>query len=310
MKQCELAQKMLKNPIDVKIVNAGNNINSQYDDYSPSVSQDGKTMILTSRRSDTKGGQIHPGDGKYFEDVYISRLDSATQAWSKSTPIAGKINTNGFDASMCIAPDGQVIYLYVNIAGKTGSGDIWASKLSSSGKWASPKAIKVSDDIKKTERVNSSYFESSATITGDGETMYFVSERPGGQGNGDIYMAKKKGSAWGKAVNLGDLINTEFSEISVFVHPDGNTLFFSSKGHDNMGGLDIFKSVKKDGEWSKPQNLGVPINTINDDLHFILMADNKLAYYSSEKGTGIGGRDIYAIDLSKIDILTLNPLGK
>ncbi|NQY68008.1 MAG: PD40 domain-containing protein [Flavobacteriales bacterium] len=297
---CRRAQTYIDNPVDVTITNLGEEVNSEFDDYSPSVSLDGKTMILTSRRNDTKGGMIHPGDGKYFEDVYISTYNESSETWSESTPIPGKINTSGFDASLCIAPDGQTIYLYVNIKGLTGSGDIWSSKLSSKGKWSSPKPLdeKKVWEVKK-EIVNSDYFESSATVTADGNMMYFVSERPGGEGNGDVYFVERdEEGVWGAPENLGDVINTELDEISVYVTPDGRTLFFSSKGHDNMGGLDIFVSKMVGGIWAEPKSLGYPINTVKDDLHFSLAADGKKAYYSSEVEGGNGGRDIYQIDLS------------
>ncbi|MCH7535971.1 MAG: PD40 domain-containing protein [Bacteroidetes bacterium] len=305
--QCERAQDMMAHPVDVKIKNAGNNLNSKYDDYSPSITGDGKTMILTSRRADTKGGRIYLPDGKYFSDIYISTYNDSTNTWSKALSIPGKINTENFDASLSISSDGKQIFIY---SSGSGAGDIVFSEKNDNNRWGSPKPVdenklirkkkkgQSKDDVKKVF-INSSYYESSATVTADGKTMYFISERPGGQGNGDIYKVEKRyDDSWGEPVNLGEVVNTEFDEISVFIHPNGKTLFFSSEGHTTMGGKDIFKSELKDGEWTKPVNLGYPINTIKDDIHFIIRPDNRKAYYSCEKEGGFGGRDIYEIDLS------------
>lgn len=296
------AIKMIANPVDVKIENLGKNINSRGGDYSPSISADGSTMIFTSRRADTKGGGVDKkGDFKYFEDIYISDWDSADSQWGKARPIEGKLNTEGHDASLSISPDGQKIYIYRN-DGKVYIGDIFVSKKrKSSGTWGTPKALE--------KPINTSYFESSACLSADGNKLFFVSERQGkkngAQGRGDIYVVEKiSKTQWGEPKNLGPIINTSGDEISVFIHPDGKTLFFSSDGHLTMGGLDIFMSkLQDDGTWSKPENLGYPINTILDDVHFTLNLDGTMAYYSAVKEEGRGERDIYKIDMSNYPIL-------
>ena len=296
------AKKMIASPVDVKIEVLGKNINSRGGDYSPSISADGKTMIFTSRRSDTKGGGVDKkGDFKYFEDIYISDWDSADSKWGKSRPIEGRLNTEGHDASLSISPDGQKIYIYRN-DGKVYIGDIFVSKKrKTSGTWGTPKALE--------KPINSSYFESSACLSADGNQLYFVSERlgkkNGAQGRGDIYVAERVSkNQWGEPKNLGSIINTPEDEISVFIHPDGKTLFFSSKGHLSIGGLDIFMSkLQKDSTWSKPQNLGYPINSVLDDVHFTLNLDGSVAYYSAVKEDGLGERDIYKIDMSNYPVL-------
>lgn len=300
--QVDYAKKMIASPVNVKIENLGENINSRGGDYAPSISADGKTMIFTSRRSNTMGGGIDKaGDFKYFEDIYISIWDSVDNTWSKAHPIEGKLNTEGHDASLSISPDGSQIYIYRN-DGLVYIGDIFVSKKrETSDTWGLPKAL--------DKPINTSYFESSACLSADGNKLFFVSEREGkkngAQGQGDIYVVEKiSKTQWGEPKNLGSVINTPYDEISVFIHPDGKTLFFSSNGHLSIGGLDIFMSkLQDDGTWSKPENLGYPINTIDDDVHFVLSTDGKSAHYSAVKEGGMGERDIYRIDLSNYPIL-------
>lgn len=302
--QANYAKKMKEHPVNVKIETLSENINSRGGDYAPSISADGKTMIFTSRRSDTKGGAVDKaGDHKYFEDIYIASWDSVAKEWGKAYPIEGNINTEGHDASLSISPDGNEIYIYRN-DGNLYIGDIFVSKKSkNSGKWGIPKPL--------DKPINSSFFESSTSLSADGNKLFFVSERPGkknnAQGKGDIYVVEKiSKTMWGEPKNLGPTINTPEDEIAVFIHPDGKTLFFSSKGHLSMGGYDVFMSIynEKDNTWTAPQNLGYPINTVNDDVHFVLNIDGKTAYYSNEKKEGMGEQDIYKIDMSNYPVLT------
>lgn len=303
LSQIDYAKKMIASPVDVSIKNLGENINSRGGDYAPSISADGKTMIFTSRRSDTKGGGVDKkGDFKYFEDIYISEWDTEENTWGEAKPIEGKLNTEGHDASLSISPDGNQIYIYRN-DGELYIGDIFISKKrKTSGTWGTPRAME--------KPINSSFFESSACLSADGNRLYFVSERigkkNGAQGRGDIYVSERiSRSTWSEPKNLGPTINSSGDEISVFIHPDGKTLFFSSNGHLSIGGYDIFMSkMQEDSTWSKPENLGYPINTIDDDVHFILSTDGKTAHYSAVKKDGFGERDIYKIDLSNYPILS------
>ena len=147
-------------------------------------------------------------------------------------------------------------------------------------------------------------------MSADGNKLYFVSEKEGkkygAQGRGDIYVAERVSrTVWGEPKNLGPNINTEGDENLVFIHPDGKTLFFSSNGHLSIGGYDVYMSkLQDDGTWGKPENLGYPINTIGDDVHFTLSVDGKTAYYSSVREEGLGERDIYKIDMSEYPILS------
>jgi tetratricopeptide (TPR) repeat protein len=293
--QCRNALGMMENPVNVKIRNLGTSINSEYPEYNPSISADGSTLIFTSRRRDGEGSAVDPNDGKFFEDIFFSTLDSATGKWTDAELIPGKLNTEGHDANMTLSPDGNMIFVYRNM-GIRGSGELFYSKKSkSSGKWSA--AQKVEGDI------NTSYFESSATISPDGKHLFFVSERPrGGFGMGDIYMAKKEGKyGWGSAINLGPVVNDEYDQIGLFMHPDGKTLYFASNSPKSIGGYDIFKTtVDSKGKCTEPVNLGYPINTTGDERFFAVSTDGRTAWFSSDREGSEGDLDIWEIDFSAI----------
>lgn len=292
LSQTETAKYLMANPVNAKIKNLGLEINSDFDDGMPSVTADGKTLIFTSRRPDTKGGGIDPNTGLYYDDIYMSTWNDEKNKWNEAENDLGDLNTTGHDACLSISPDGSTIFVYRNIPKITGSGDIFYSVKRPDGKWTNPKTI--------GKPVNSSFYEGSCCLAPDGSALYFVSERNGGYGNADIWRSKKIGkNLWAKPENLGPVINTEEDELSVFMHPDGKTLFFSSRGHKTMGGYDIFMTqMKPDSSWTEPVNLGYPINSTKDDLSFTIAADGKKAYISSRKDGGYGGADIYEIDLT------------
>lgn len=294
--QVNTAKEQMANPVDVKVENMGDVINSEFEDKAPMVSADGKTLIFTSQRPG-KSSAVNPDDGMYFEDIYISRWDTLKKAWSDAELIPGSLNTEGQDAATSISPDGKQIFLFKNdIEAESRGGDIYVSRLSSSGKWGAPKSM--------GKPINTTYAELGACISPDGKTLYFVSERQGGLGMADIWMIKRKTrTEWEKPVNLGDAINTGEDEGGLFLAPDGKTLFFTSKGHSSMGGYDIFKTVNEGGKWSTPVNLGYPINTIYNDYCFSLSIDAKTGYFTSNRKGGLGGRDVYMVDLSNYMVL-------
>jgi Tol biopolymer transport system component len=170
-----------------------------------------------------------------------------------------------------------------------------------SGKWSAPKNI--------GKPINSSYVEIGACISSDGQRLFFCSERPGsgdqkGYGQSDIWMSTRiSKKEWGPPVNLGPDINTPMDEGGIFLDPDGKTLFFSSDGHNTMGGYDIFMTRYENGKWSKPVNLGYPINSVRDDKSFVLTTDNQWGYFDSNRPGGTGERDIYKVDMSRYHIM-------
>ena len=294
--QVNTAKELIANPADVKIVNMGDVINSEFEDKAPMVSADGKTLIFTSQRPG-KSSAVNPDDGMYFEDIYISRWDTLKKMWGDAELIPGSLNTEGQDAATSISPDGKQIFLFKNdIEAESRGGDIYVSRLSSSGKWGAPKSM--------GKPINTTFAELGACSSPDGKTLYFTSERQGGFGMQDIYMVKRKSrTEWEKPVNLGDVVNTEEDDAGIFIAPDGKTLFFTSKGHNSMGGYDIFKTTLENGKWTKPLNLGYPINTIYDDLCFSLSIDAKTGYISSNRKGGFGARDVYMVDLTNYPVL-------
>jgi len=166
------------------------------------------------------------------------------------------------------------------------------------------------DPIKLNENINSPFLESSTSLSGDLNTLYFSSNREGGFGGKDIYMSRKLADGeWGEAENLGHNVNTEEDEDGPFIHPDGITLYFSSEGHNSMGGFDIFRSIRSGNDWTRAENIGYPINTADDDLYFTSTADGKRAYFSSARAGGYGNQDIFVVhtteDFGKSPVLTL-----
>lgn len=305
--QVKYAKQAMASPRNVTVLNLGDNVNSSYDDKTPSVTADGKTLIFNSRRPGGKGkvgkkGKKEEnidkeGDFKYFEDVYVSVWDSANKQWAAPELIQGGINTEAHDACTSISPDGKTIFLYKNDAKGARGGDLFFSKAGKTGKWSSP--------VKLNKPINTSYYEDGACVSADGSTLYFISENPkGGQGQADIWMAKKIDKKnWGEPVNLGPVVNTPEDEGGIFIAPDGKTLFFSSTGHNSMGSYDIFKTVYENGQWSKPVNLGYPINTVNKDVSFTVSADAKTGYFASDRKGGLGERDLYKVDLTNFSVL-------
>lgn len=295
--QVNAAKDAMAHPANVKIDGMGDNINSEYDDKAPMISADGKTLIFTSRRPGKTSALDKEGDGGYFEDIYVSHWDTLKKAWGDAELIPGSINTEGHDACTSISPDGKQIYIYKNeLEGESRGGDIYVSRLSSSGKWGAPKSM--------GKPINTTYFEGGGCLSPDGKTFYFISERQGGLGHADIYVIKKKTrTEWDKPENIGEVVNTKEDEGGLFLAPDGKTLFFTSKGHNGLGGYDIFKTVNENGKWSAPVNLGYPINTVNNDLCFSLAIDAKTGYFTSDRKGGLGARDVYKVDLSNYPVL-------
>ncbi len=298
LSQVNQAKILMAKPVAVKIENVSDVINSEYDDKNPSITADGRTLIFTSRRPGKSSALDIEGDKKYYEDIYISRWDSVKKTWADAELVPGAINTEGHDACTSISPDGKAIFVYRNdTEGESRGGDIYFSKLSSSGKWGSPVTI--------GKPINTTFFEGGACISPDGSMLYFVSERPeGGFGHADIYVSKRKSrTEWDVPVNLGPDVNTTEDEGGIFLAADGKTLFLSSNGYNSMGGYDIFKTVNENGKWSKPVNLGYPINTLDNDMSLTLSVDAQAGYFTSDRKGGKGDLDIYKVDLSNYPIL-------
>ncbi len=302
---CNNAKKHIALPINVQIENLGTAINSKYSDKTPCISADGKKLVFTSRRPETTDSPRDvEGDGDYFEDIFISNWDTINKKWGQAEDVPGSVNTPAHDACTSISPDGKQIFIYKNDINDNESrgGDVFVSKVVNN-KWKTPEAL--------GKPINSTYWEGGACISPDGKTLYFISERKGGYGRADIWMVKRiSKTEWGKPENLGPEINTEFDEVGAFLAPDGKTLFFSSDGKGSMGSFDIFKTTLEGGKWTKPVNVGYPINTVFKDGPLVVSADAQSAYFASERKGGIGESDIYRADLSNYAILEKDGIKK
>lgn len=282
--ECMNGKELVANPGNFSIVNIGREINSEYEDYAPVLNEAEDEIIFTSRRRDGNLNQNVADDNKPFEDIFIARKKDGV--WEYASNIGSHVNTEFHDSNLALSADGKTLYILKD----EGNGDIYYCKQLPDGSWGAALPL--------PGKVNSSFEEKSVSISKDGKTLYFSSNRPGGLGGTDIYQATQDASgAWTNIKNLGPRINTPFDEEGPFIGYDMVTLYFSSKGHKNMGGYDIFRSVydPKEGKWSPAENLGYPINTPDDDIFYITSADGKRAYYSSVREDGLGYTDIYLI---------------
>jgi len=276
--------KTQKDTIKITIKPLGKPLNSPFGDYAPVISADGSTMMFTSRRPVTEK-EIKKGKPA-MESIYMATYDEKKKKWSEGKLLSDSVNEAGrHNSAIALSNDGQTLFLYRD--DNTGNGDIYQSFLKGK-EWTRAEKL--------PSPVNSDDHESSASISPDGRTLYFVSNRKGGLGGRDIwYCTKDENNTWGKAVNMGESINTKEDEEGVFIHPDGKTLYFSSKGHKGLGEYDIFYSSFVNNRWTIPHNLGKAINTPGDDVFIVVTADGTTGYYASEKSGGIGDKDIYQI---------------
>ena len=283
----QFAIEQLNNPVPFEMINMGKNINSENDEYLPAITADEQTLIITVRRP--KDEQTVSQATKLEEDFYFS--NKINGEWNKAEPVGPPLNTHGNEGAQCISPDGQYIYYTAcNRAEGRGSCDIYFSR-KIGNTWSTPENL--------GEPINTSSWESQPSISSDGKTLYFASSREGGKGNIDIWKSiLDESGKFGVPINLGDSINTRYNEMSPFLHPDNQTLYFSSDGMLGMGGKDIYYSRKnKDGEWTKPINIGYPINTFAEEINLLVNAKGDLAYFSSDKPGGFGKYDLYSFEL-------------
>jgi outer membrane protein OmpA-like peptidoglycan-associated protein/tetratricopeptide (TPR) repeat protein len=283
--ECRNAKIFKANPVDVTISDLSTKINSEWPDYAPNVNADETLMVFTSRRPE---GNMNPSvadDHEYYEDIYYARRVNGE--WQEAKNIGPPLNSQFHNASVNLTPDGKEMFIYNDDHG----GDIFSSRLGKDGAWSAPKSL---------EGINTEFIENSATITSDGQRLYFTSDRPGSYGGTDIYTAvKNKNGRWVDVQNLGPTVNTELDEEDVFISINGDHLYFSSNGHAGMGDMDIYRSAydSSNHRWQDPLNLGYPINSVENDIYFVLSGDEKHAYYSSVKAANKGEQDIYRIDM-------------
>jgi len=283
----DFAMYQLEHPVPFDLVNLGSNVNSVNDEYLPAITADEQTLVITVCRP-RDDNTIAQGNN-LEEDFYISHKTDGI--WSKAENMGAPLNTHGNEGAQCISPDGQQIYFTAcNRDDGYGSCDIYSTHKIGNA-WTIP--------VNLGEAVNTARWESQPSISADGKSLYFASAREGGKGGMDLWKTiMSEDGKWALPVNLGDSINTRYDDVSPFIHPDNQTLYFASDGRLGMGGKDIFYSRKNAmGEWGRPVNIGYPINTFADEINMVVNAKGNLAYFSSNKPGGIGRLDLYSFEL-------------
>jgi outer membrane protein OmpA-like peptidoglycan-associated protein len=281
LETCHNAVALMSVPRNIKVTNFGATINTKNTEYNPVVSADESVMAFTALRPNT--GKTRTGD-KFIEEIYISYNNSGNWTEPKVVPVASDYNVG----TAGISADGQKMIIFMG--GVTDPGSLFMINKAGDS-WSKPSLI--------TPTINSPKFiESTASITPDGKTIYFASDRNGGQGGLDIYKTQMLANGtWSNPVNLGPEINSKADEDAPFIHPDQKTLFFTSNGHSSMGGRDIFVTKHVGEKWTTPENMGYPVNTTANDNYFTLIADGTRAYFSSDRKGGLGDQDIYFLNM-------------
>lgn len=303
LEQCRYAKAQVESGKTNARKRLTGDINSGYNDYCPVVYNGGKSMYFTSRRSDTKGGGLNPSDQQFFEDIYHAKWNDELNEWDSITNNVGRLNSAGFESLTSISEDGLTAVITLNTDAapdesiQTKSSDICEINWTSQGRWSTPKLI-------KNKTINTSFFDGGATVTADGNTMYFVSEQNAEKSQSDIYMVEKIGKKWGKAVALPASINSKGRETTPYITPDGKYLFFSSNGMIGMGDYDVYVVERDGASWGTPKNLGIRVNTVNNDTHFKIYDKLGKAYMTGLEIVGDkASMDIYEIEISLEELL-------
>jgi outer membrane protein OmpA-like peptidoglycan-associated protein/tetratricopeptide (TPR) repeat protein len=293
------AKVQFNTPKDIFVKNLGPTINSQFSEHSPVISSDDKLLIYTSRGESVTGASGAPSDkknksiaadGEYYEDVFeATRLDDDN--WQKPRSLSGVLNGKGHDASIQLFDHDTKLLMYRN----DNNGDIFVTEKATGGDWSAPKPL--------DGNINSKAYEGDAYIAPDGLKIIFATGKYSEDGTLDLYQSTRTsmGADWGPAKSLGSSINTKYDDDSPYMSKDGKTLYFSSRGHNTMGGYDIFKSDfdSVSRRWGPAQNMGYPVNTPDDDSYYRLSPDGSYAYLSSYRIGGYGEKDIYTINYIK-----------
>jgi hypothetical protein len=270
IKSCETAKEMLSSPVSYSEENLGKPVNSEKSEFYPVISADGKSFAFMVSE-------------KFYDAIMLSKLVNGK--WSAPENIIPELQSDGDMYISCLSADGTTLFLSKN---DNFNSDIYTSTFD---------GVRWGQTIKLNKNIDTKYWESHGFITENGNQLIFASDRPGGFGGLDLYLSKKVNGDWGPAFNLGPQINTPFNEDRPFLINNGKTLFFSSQGHRNMGGYDLFRSdLQSNNLWSQPENLGYPINTPDDNVFFMPVENGKSGYCSIYRESGGSGKeDIYKI---------------
>lgn len=287
LQQCKVARKLIADPVEYDVKNVGETVNSSSPDYSPVVSLDGSAIYYTSRRlrkDSSNLGITEPGTNMYLEDIYVSYKDYEDKWMEPRLMDFCKPENN--EATVAVSIDERRIYAYMDA---TGNGDIYYSDFQAS-QFQNLKYL-------ETKGVNTKAWEPHITVSPDGKQKFFASDRDGGLGGRDIYRIDlMENGEWSKPVNVGAPINTPYDEDAPFIAINNSTMYFAHNGPKSMGGFDIFKAdMDEMGVWSKPENLGYPLNSTFDDIYYTTTVDGFTGYLTSFRPGGYGEKDIYEI---------------
>ncbi|MFW5820004.1 MAG: hypothetical protein ACOCWA_01840 [Bacteroidota bacterium] len=277
IKACDAAQKLMKKPIDFDVQNLGRKINTRFADENPVISGDESRLAFVSQL-------------QFYDAVFYT--EKLNGEWTAPRNIVPELGVDGDVYPTSLSYNGTEMFIYRN---DNFIGNLYSSKLVN-GKWTNLKKL--------NDNINTRFWESHASVSKDGKTLYFSSNRKGGYGGLDIYRSERQENGeWGPAINLGPKVNSKYNDDTPFVTETGNKLFFSSYGHYNMGGYDIFMSLKdEEGQWSEPVNIGYPINTTDDNQFFVPIKDGEIAYHSKFNPTdGFGKHDIFRYEIYSPD---------
>ncbi len=256
---CQNGEKAISNPLKISPEVLSDTVNKQREQYFPSLTADGETLLFTT----LIGGNN--------EDLYITKLKNGH--WIEPVSVSTNINSLGNEGAGSISGDGRtLVFTGCNRMDGYGSCDLYISQKTGEV-WEKPRNLGIN--------INSPYRERQPSLSSDGQTLYFISEKVGGQGGDDVWSSTLQiNGQWSKARNLGATVNSQYDEASPFIHANGHTLFFASEGHEGIGGYDIFMSDSTATGWQPPQNLGYPINTADNQVALVITADGKYAYYT------------------------------
>lgn len=275
-----VSSDQVKHHSEVVVKHLPEGINSKDDDFALMI---GSQQIYAYLTSDRSGGQ-----GR--QDVYrTSKPFTTIEEAAKNNDVlpVTELNTDENEGAATFTPDGHtMIFAAAGRSDGLGSSDLYQADLVG-GKWT---------NIRNLTALNTSSWESQPTISSDGRTLYFVSDRDGGFGGQDLYVSSRVGDNWTAPQNLGSTINTDAHEASPFIAADGKTLYFSSKGHAGLGGFDVYVTKNVGGVWSNPENAGTPINSIDDDLFYSAELGTQHAFLSSNRDSSIGALDIFSVE--------------
>jgi tetratricopeptide (TPR) repeat protein len=302
IEQCELALADSKAGVINLRKSLSATLNTIDDEYAPILTRDGKELFFTARKPETTGNNINPDDQKHYEDMYHAIWDESLKDWVVQSSTFVDLNTNGFDALSYVSEDGLYGLCTINTSAAektTKSSDIFEITSETPFRWSAM-------DVIKNKSINTDYFEGSATQSldpngGEGEIMVFITDRKAEDSGMDMFFAPKTDGTWGSAKALPKNINSLGDETTPYLTNDGKFLFFSSNGLPGYGGYDIYYCQNIDGNWSAPVNLGMAVNSVNNDTHFQFNTKTNQAVFASICQNGdYFSYDVFQADLSKM----------